>query len=217
MRRAEGAEEHRGAGDPGCPVGGRMLSGRRPAHLGARLGDSLAVELPALTRAALVRIQVPQPLRRSHPPGRVMRPDAGWSVRRVVPPRHPLRSRTPPKPRPEGQPPWPPSCVQTPLPSEGTRRRGGRPSNRSRPERQRESSPQQPANVSAAIAGSSNAHSPGSIASGVSPSATNDASTSIARSPASPAPSSPSGRWREGFERDSKRWRREGDVRLVGL
>src|SRR5579871_4477048 len=28
-----------------------------------RLGDSLAVELPALTRAALVRIQVPQPHR----------------------------------------------------------------------------------------------------------------------------------------------------------
>ena len=27
----------------------------------ARLGDSLAVELPALDRAALVRIQVPQP------------------------------------------------------------------------------------------------------------------------------------------------------------
>lgn len=26
------------------------------------MGDSLAVELPALTRAALVRIQVPQPL-----------------------------------------------------------------------------------------------------------------------------------------------------------
>lgn len=32
-----------------------------PARSGARLGDSLAVELPALTRAALVRIQVPQP------------------------------------------------------------------------------------------------------------------------------------------------------------
>ena len=34
-----------------------MLSGAG----GRRLGDSLAVELPALTRAALVRIQVPQP------------------------------------------------------------------------------------------------------------------------------------------------------------
>ncbi len=31
-------------------------------RLGLRLGDSLAVELPALDRAALVRIQVPQPL-----------------------------------------------------------------------------------------------------------------------------------------------------------
>lgn len=30
------------------------------------MGDSLAVELPALTRAALVRIQVPQPLLPKH-------------------------------------------------------------------------------------------------------------------------------------------------------
>lgn len=36
-----------------------------PAYSVIPLGDSLAVELPALTRAALVRIQVPQPTLRA--------------------------------------------------------------------------------------------------------------------------------------------------------
>jgi hypothetical protein len=40
-----------------------VAGGRRPCYPASScaLGDSLAVELPALTRAALVRIQVPQP------------------------------------------------------------------------------------------------------------------------------------------------------------
>jgi hypothetical protein len=42
------------------------IAGRRWGVLfpqpASRMGDSLAVELPALDRAALVRIQVPQPL-----------------------------------------------------------------------------------------------------------------------------------------------------------
>ena len=41
-------------------MGRRAWYGAAPAY---PLGDSLAVELPALTRAALVRIQVPQPNR----------------------------------------------------------------------------------------------------------------------------------------------------------
>ena len=44
--------------DPGPDGTCRPRTERRRA---ARLGDSLAVELPALTRSALVRIQVPQP------------------------------------------------------------------------------------------------------------------------------------------------------------
>ena len=40
-----------------CPSGPAMLDARHRY----RLGDSLAVELPTLTRTALVRIQVPQP------------------------------------------------------------------------------------------------------------------------------------------------------------
>src|SRR3546814_9611107 len=42
----------------------RGLSGPAPARL---LWDSLAVELSALTRAALVRIQVPQPVPQENP------------------------------------------------------------------------------------------------------------------------------------------------------
>ena len=42
-----------------CMRDRRMVTRRLP-----RMGDSLAVELPALTRAALVRIQVPQPIHR---------------------------------------------------------------------------------------------------------------------------------------------------------
>src|SRR5690606_28035497 len=42
---------------PGCAKRTR----RSPPRPAAMLGDSLAVELAALTRAALVRIQVPQP------------------------------------------------------------------------------------------------------------------------------------------------------------
>ena len=48
--------ESRGAG--GCLRGAPRAIGHDALR---RLGDSLAVELPALTRAALVRIQVPQP------------------------------------------------------------------------------------------------------------------------------------------------------------
>ena len=43
-----------------CPARAAVLQAR-PRPMPGRLGDSLAVELPALTRAALVRIQVPQP------------------------------------------------------------------------------------------------------------------------------------------------------------
>ena len=43
-----------GGSPPGRPIG--HFDGPIP------LGDSLAVKLPALTRASLVRIQVPQPL-----------------------------------------------------------------------------------------------------------------------------------------------------------
>ena len=49
--------------DRACPRQMSMLDARHRY----RLGDSLAVELPTLTRTALVRIQVPQPSHRSLP------------------------------------------------------------------------------------------------------------------------------------------------------
>jgi hypothetical protein len=50
---------------PACRVGSCVVT-RPPALPHGILGDSLAVKLPALTRASLVRIQVPQPGRPSY-------------------------------------------------------------------------------------------------------------------------------------------------------